>query len=280
MIIPIEEDSMFKNTFGILLALIWATVNFTGEVKAEKIIEHKEFKKNFQAYQTGTFIVFDEAQNQYRVFNNKQSKKRVSPDSTFQIFISLAGLEAEILDSKDDNTFMKWDGSPQPFALWRKDQTLSSATYGSVVWYFQGIVNQIGEKKMKEFLKEIGYGNQKISGEFLTFWIQSSLTISPKEQVDILYRAYSNQLKIKPENLEILRQNITFHNKHGLRIMGQTGSNWNGENGWYVGWVEKGGNRYFFATYIAGAKSLGKADGANARIITLELLDKLGITSN
>ena len=269
-----------KKKVWILLALILSSLSILGEAKAEKIVEYKEFQEDFQTYETGTFIVFDEAQNQYLVFNKKQSKKRVSPDSTFKIVSSLAGLEAGVLDPKDENTFMQWDGSPQPYALWRKDQTLSSATYGSVGWYFKKVVSQIGTKRMQDFINKINYGNRDISGGLTTFWLQSSLEISAREQVDLLYKAYSNQLKIKPEHLEIVKQNIIFHDRHGLRIMGQTSSALNGENGWYVGWVEKGGNRYFFATYIAGAKGTEKANGDKARFITLGLLEKLNITTN
>lgn len=265
-----------KKLFLALLAITLIQISVIASVNAADFVERDDFEKYAPGF-TGTFIMYDETQDQYIVFNEPQSTKRWSPCSTFKIYNSLIGLETGVLDTEDVYTWFKWNGKPYPFPAWNHDQTLASATRDSVVWYFQELASRIGEKRMQEYLDKFDYGNRDISGGLTTFWLRSSLQISAREQVDLLHKLYAGQLPVSPENIEVVKRNITLTENNGVRFMGKTGSGFeNGkwELGWFVGCVEKQGTRYFFATNIQASDA---ATGGKAREISKAILKDLGV---
>jgi Beta-lactamase class D len=258
-----------------LLCLV-LSVGLTSTAGASSFIEREDFADYFAGYQ-GTFVMYDEAADQYFVFNEPQSAYRLSPCSTFKIYNSLIGLETGVLDREDVYTLIKWNGTNYPFPYWNHDQTLASATRDSVVWYFQELATRIGRERMQQYLDKLGYGNRDISGGLTTFWLRSSLQISALEQVDLLHRLYSGELPVSRDNVEVVKRNITLADNGAGRFMGKTGSGfqngkWN--LGWFVGCVEKQGNRYFFAANIQAADG---ATGGKAREITKAILKQLEI---
>jgi bla regulator protein BlaR1 len=140
------------------------------------------------------------------------------------------------------------------------------------------IASQIGEARMKDYLKKFNYGNNDISGGLTKFWLQSSLKISPMEQVDFLRKFYDYQLFASQKNVDIVKDVITLSNIKGIKLSGKTGSggrslNDKYINGWFVGYVEKDKNVYFFATNIEANETAKKsAGGAEAKEITLKIL--------
>ena len=58
---------------------------------AADISVRDEFAAHFAGF-TGTFVMYDPAGDKYIVYNEPQSKKRLSPCSTFKIYNSLIGL--------------------------------------------------------------------------------------------------------------------------------------------------------------------------------------------
>lgn len=177
----------------------------------------------------------------------------------------------------DENAWLKWDGTLYAFQEWNKDQTLSSATRDSVVWYFQELASRIGAPRMQAFLDKINYGNKDISGGLTTFWLGSSLKISAREQVDLLNKLYSGKLPVSPKNVEIVKRNITLWQNDGIRFMGKTGSSLDNGKwtlGWFVGCVEKKANRYFFAVNIQGPDG---TTGPKAKEISQLILKDLQI---
>ena len=94
----------------------------------------------------------------------------------------------------NENAQMEWDGTIYPFEQWNKDQTLTSATINSVSWYFQKVDSLVGKTRIESYLKQMGYGNVDLSGGINEFWLESSLKISPIEQVKILEKLYTYKL--------------------------------------------------------------------------------------
>jgi len=270
---------MFEMKRGFLVLLIVVLVNFglLTSANAATLIVKEDFGKYFEGFTTGTFIMYDEANDQYTVFNEPQSTSRLSPCSTFKIYNSLAGLETGVLDQEDVYTLVKWNGTQYTFPAWNHDQTLASATKDSVVWYFQELAARIGTERMQAYLDKIEYGNRDISGGLTTFWLRSSLQISAREQVDLLHRLYSGELPVSLGNVAIVKKNITLSEDNGVRFMGKTGSGFQDDKfilGWFVGCVEKQGNRYFFATNIQAPDG---AIGGKAREITKLILKDLQV---
>lgn len=198
----------------------------------------------------GSFVLFDKDQNSYTVFNEEQSQYRDSPCSTFKILNSLIGLETKVLE--DENTLIKWNGKHNYIDSWNKDHTLATAFSNSVVWYYQEVAAKVGKEKMQSFLKEAAYGNSDLSGGLTKFWLVSSLRISPLEQVVFLRKFYSYDLPFSANNIDIVKKIMVISKEdNGITLSGKTGSA--GDNlSWFVGYVEKDKNVYFFATKIEG----------------------------
>lgn len=77
---------------------------------------------------------------------------------------------------------------------------------------------------MQRGLDRIGYGNRDISGGLTRFWLQSSLKISPREQVGLLRALFNGSLPFAAEDIAVVKRDITLSSGKGLRFMGKTGS--------------------------------------------------------
>lgn len=263
-----------KMGFMILLTVVvfWAMV---ADVRAASVVE-EDFSRYF-ADLDGTFVLYDPATDTYRVHNPAQSNRRLAPCSTFKIFNSLIGLEVGVLDRDDAKTRLAWDGTRHGIESWNRDHTLASATRDSVVWYYQQLAQRIGAERMQGYLDRIGYGNRDISGGLTRFWLQSSLQITAREQVELLTRLHAGQLPFTDETRAIVLRNITLSSDKGVRLLGKTGSGFQDGKwilGWFVGYVEREGKVYVFATNVEGPDG---ANGGRARTITRAILRDIGL---
>lgn len=247
----------------------------TGPVQEEKApklqqsVTYEDLSSYFKEYD-GSFVLLDLESGHYQVYNDANSKKRVSPDSTYKIISSLVGLETEVVTN--ENAQMEWDGTIHPFEQWNKDQTLTSATINSVSWYFQKVDSLVGKTRIESYLKQMGYGNVDLSGGINEFWLESSLKISPIEQVKILEKLYTYKLPFSRRNIDIVKKTIKLSDQDKITLYGKTGTgivNGNQLNGWFVGFVESKGKVFAFATNIQGKVW---TDGATAKNITLSIL--------
>lgn len=252
----------------------------SGAIQAEKSskpnegITYEDLSGYFKGYE-GTFVLLDVEKNHYQIYNEVNSQKRVSPDSTYKIMSSLVGLETGVLT--DENTKLTWDETVYPIEPWNRDHNLASAMTYSVNWYFQKVDSMVGKDKIENYLKQAGYGNDDISGGIHDFWIESSLKISPLEQVDLLKKLYTYDLPFSRRNIDIVKKLIRISEQDNVVLYGKTGTgnvNGNNRNGWFVGYVERNGKVYIFATNIQGQE---RADGANAKTITLSILKEKNI---
>ena len=139
---------------------------------------------NYFGKYEGSFVLYDLENDVWNIHNRKRATLRVAPNSTYKIYSALFGLEDGIITP--ENSFIKWNGISYPFEAWNADQTLPSAMSASVNWYFEYLDEQLGETSVQEYLHKIEYGNEDLSGDFSSYWMESSLKISPIEQVKLL----------------------------------------------------------------------------------------------
>ena len=237
-------------------------------------VSYVDLSTYFGGYE-GSFVLYDLENDAWSIHDMEHATLRVAPNSTYKIYDALFGLEEEIITP--ENSFIAWNGETYPFEAWNADQTLQSAMNSSVNWYFESVDEQLGAANISNYIEEIGYGNENISGDFSTYWMESSLKISPIEQVELLTRLQNNSLGFAPENINAVKDAIclcasdagTFYGKTGTgRVDGQD------VNGWFIGYIETADNTYFFATNI-GADS--DATGGNATEITMSILSDMNI---
>ena len=147
----------------------------------------------------GSFVLYDLENDAWSIHDMEHATLRVAPNSTYKIYDALFGLEEEIITP--ENSFIAWNGETYPFEAWNADQTLQSAMNSSVNWFFESVDEQLGVANISNYIEEIGYGNENISGVFSTYWMESSLKISPIEQVELLTRLQNNSFGFAPENI-------------------------------------------------------------------------------
>lgn len=241
--------------------------------KSNKTV-YEDLGKYFGGYK-GSFVLYDMQSEQYNIYNKSKSELRVSPDSTYKIYIALFALESDIITG--DNSAIKWDGIKYPYDAWNTDQNLFTAMKKSVNWYFQELDRRINGRDIQAFLEQIGYGNGNLSGGPGEYWLESSLKISPVEQVRLLRDLYTNQFGFKEKNIQIVKNAIKLETRDGAILSGKTGTGTvhnKNTNGWFIGFVEVKGNIYFFATNI---QSKDNSNGSKAAEITLSILRDKGI---
>ncbi|WP_436374696.1 BlaR1 family beta-lactam sensor/signal transducer [Cytobacillus sp. BC1816] len=289
----IEKIACFKSESKLLrwksaAILIFAGIFIAGQAPFISVMAHEnssyKFKDdniiyedlgNYFAGYDGSFVLYDKEADHYLIHNKKQSTLRVSPNSTYKVYSALLGLESGIIT--DENSLAKWNGLKYPIDSWNADQDLTSAMKNSVTWYFQTLDRQVQSGTIQTFLDTIRYGNRDLSGGIDEYWLESSLKISPVEQVQLLKKFYANEFGFKEKNIQTVKDSIKLEGKEGSLLSGKTGTGTvNGKtiNGWFIGYVELGQDTYFFATNIQNEDN---SNGSKAAEITLSILKKKGI---
>ena len=223
----------------------------------------------------GSFVLYDLGNDAWSIHDVDHATLRVAPNSTYKIYAALFGLEEGVITP--ENTFIAWDGKNYPFDTWNNDQILQSAMSNSVNWYFQSLNEQLGSPSVNKYIQQIKYGNENMSGNFSSFWMESSLKISPIEQVELLTKLQNNSFSFAPENINAVKDAIYLSSSDTGKFYGKTGTgrvNGQDVNGWFIGYIETADNTFFFATNI-GADS--NATGGNATEITMSILSDMNI---
>tara|TARA_Y100000034_G_scaffold48328_1_gene59636 strand:- start:5901 stop:6698 length:798 start_codon:yes stop_codon:yes gene_type:complete len=241
--------------------------------------ELDEHFKNFR----GTIVVHDQKSNIYTIFNEERAKTRYSPFSTYKIPHSIIALETRVISDTDQ--IVRWDKQAYPREdwwpkTWGGEHNLKSAIKYSVVPVYRHIAKQIDREKMKSYVASFDYGNRDISSGTDNFWLNGSLRISALEQIEFLKKFYNGQLKVSPRTIKLVKSILIQEQTEDYTLSAKTGGgNMGGDQraalGWYVGYVEKSDNVYFFALNIEGQNF---TEILEPRLeITKNVLEELGI---
>ena len=225
--------------------------------------------KYFEGY-NGSFVLYDMNNDEYTVYNEEKSRERVSPNSTYKIYSALSALENGVIT--EENSLMNWDGVLRYYDEWNRDLDLYGAMKYSANWYFDKINSINGIENVQNDLIKIGYGNCDFSGGN-DCWLESSLKISPLEQVDILKDFYTNNFGFSQSNIDTVKNSIKILSENDTVLYGKTGTGRIDDkdiNGWFVGFVEKGDNVYIFATNIEADEN---ATGSVSMEKTIDILN-------
>ena len=196
---------------------------------------------------SGTFVVFDVADNQLLGHNKVRAETRFVPASTFKIANTLIGLAAGAVTSVDE--ILPYDGKPQPFQQWQNDMGLRDAIVMSNVAIYQELARRIGSAQMQNGVIQLGYGNQQIGKRIDRFWLDGPLKISAVEQTRFLAELAQQTLPFSVQHQQQVRDIILIEKNSSWALYGKTG--WQNAPeagvGWWVGWVEKDKRIYTFA---------------------------------
>ena len=201
------------------------------------------------------------------ILNIGKTKERHAPFSTFKVPLALMGFDAKILESKDspkwafreeyEKNFQSWYTREKGLEYhWCQDHTPLTFMKNSVVWFSHLITQKLGKEKFEEYVSRLNYGNGNVSGTpgmddgLFNSWLGTSLEISPLEQVELLEKLLANDLPFSKDAMEKTREIMDRDEVwDGWKLYGKTGGG-SGGNGWFIGWIEKDGQRLVFAQYL------------------------------
>ncbi|HEK5836862.1 TPA: beta-lactam sensor/signal transducer BlaR1 [Staphylococcus aureus] len=233
--------------------------------------ESKNFGSN-----SGSFVMYSMKKDKYYIYNEKESRKRYSPDSTYKIYLALFGLDRHIISDK--NSRMSWNHNHYPFDSWNKDQDLNTAIQNSVNWYFERISNQLSKNYTSDQLKQLNYGNKNL-GSYKAYWLEDSLKISNLEQVIVLKNMMEQNNHFSKNEKKQLSSSLLIRKNENYELYGKTGTgivNGKYNNGWFVGYVITNHDKYYFSTHLSDEK----ASGENAKFINEKILKEMGVLND
>lgn len=199
------------------------------------------------------FLLIDDITDEVVTQLGPHIDERIPPACSFNIALSLMGYDAGIL--KDEKTPI-WDfqeGYDDYLESWKAPQTPLSWMTRSALWYSKLLALELGLEKIQSYLISLEYGNQDISGGLAKpgqtnpAWLNSSLKISPREQLNFVQKMLHGKLPIS--SYAIQKTKVLLFKEElpkGWKLFGKTGmGSIDGEDGkklvfrWFVGWIEK-----------------------------------------
>jgi len=216
-----------------------------------------------------TLVIVEPATNRRLICNAERAAIRFVPASTYKIPHALIALETGVVPDIDTN--FEWDSRDRGVAAWNRDLEFGEAITVSAVWVFQDVASRLGMDTEREWVDELGYGNQDVgdASDLRHFWLSGPLEISADEQIEFLMRLVARELPVsettKAQIIGALRAGET---SAGFPIYGKTGAMLPIDDegflrmsvpdllptdaertGWFVGWIDRpeaeGGPIYF-----------------------------------
>ena len=227
---------------------------------------------------TGSTIIYDAKNDRVYEHNPDRNIKAVSPASTFKIFNALVALE--IATIADDVSVLTWDGVKRrlpngtELPAWNRDTNLRQAFKDSTIWFYQVLARRTGRDRMQQFLNQSNYGNHLIGSQIDQFWLDGSLKITPRQQIEFLRKLDREELPFSKRTLALVKDIMILEKTPDYVLRGKTGWNFETNLGWFVGYLEQNDRTYFFATTIDMTDS---KSGPKRIEVTRRCLKKLGL---
>lgn len=264
---------MHKIGFNLLI-FVFLSLNTRGQIDLRQPFEDQRVK--------GSITILDYKNQKWIASDSTDSSIETVPASTFKIINLLIALETGVISSELDT--IKWVGKidtsiygyrPSTY----KDMTVKEAFEVSAGWVFMELSKKIGRERYLQYLRLCDYGNKNVS-DSVDFWNFGPLNTSPRQQIEFLIKVYENKLPFSERSIDILKK-VMIHEKNDRYILrAKTGWGWsNGtDSGWWVGYVERSENIFFFATRLTKAREDKNKNFQSARLgITKRVLGEMRV---
>lgn len=242
----------------------------------------------------GAAVAYDASDGQYMIYNRDAALNRRSPCSTFKIISSLIALENGIIEP--ENSTRKWSGEVFWNEDWNKDIDFNEAFRTSCVWYYRQVVDVIGRDRMQKELDKLQYGNCDMSdweGRLNTnnnnraltgFWIESSLLISPWEQVEVMKRIFDDNSDYAEKTKNELKQVMLAPGQEqaDISIYGKTGmgaADGIAVDAWFTGFAERAEGKLYFCVYLGRTDNMD-ISSVRAREIAMQIVSDYNSRNN
>ena len=147
---------------------------------------------------------------------------------------------------------LKWDGTKHPIAAWNADQTLRSAFKVSAVWFYRDLSRRLTREAMQTYYDASDYGNRNTNGFGEAYWVKGDLAVTPRQQIEFLVKLHRNRLPFSPQVIDVVKDIMIEEKTPKYTLRAKTGWSdaYSPQVGWWVGYVERADNVYFFALQI------------------------------
>ncbi len=242
------------------------------DIKTTPIEKEVDYSDSFNGI-NGCAVFYSPDEDTYNIYNKELINEQISPYSTFKIINSLMGLSQDVVTSEESK--LGYDGTIYWKKEWNKDINFEDAFKESCVWYYEKIMDSLDEEYVQKTLSELNYGNSNISAwneeGHNTYWISSSLKISPIEQVKVLETIFEGKSLFESKDVELVKEFMLVESNENYSVYGKTGSA-KDTNAWFVGFIEKDDKRTYFAVRINDESQ--KLAGSVAKDIALDIINK------
>lgn len=247
------------------------------------LLAQTTFSKPFEDCQiAGSITIFDYNEKKWITNDIGDSHFATLPASTFKILNTLIALETGVV--ADEHEIIKWPGQTDTVKYGYRpdiyhDMSIREAFQLSAGWVYVELAKKIGKDVYKDFLLKTHYGNADVLIDDPDFWNYGSFSISPVNQVETLIAIYEETLPFSKRSYEILKRIMIEEKNDNYILRAKTG--WTREGGkdigWWIGYVEKRDNVYFFATRIIKDRSTANSNFGRCRKgISRTILKQLG----
>jgi beta-lactamase class D len=235
---------MYKILFGFFIAVTLFACN------RNNIHEKNEWATIYKNHgiDSAGFEIYEQSKERAFIYNKYWGNRRTVPASTFKILISLVALETSV--APDEDFIIKYDGVPTHNEKWNKDLTMREAFKVSSEPYYKTLINKIGKVEMQKWIDSIKYGNRTMGADITQCWHDSSMLITPDEQVGFMKKLYFDELPFSKRTQRLVRSIMLQETSDKYKLYYKTGMYVNNDKqmAWMVGFVEDSTNHpYFFA---------------------------------
>lgn len=222
---------------------IVAVVTTFGACSLNNVEQDKELKTYFdQNGLNGCFALLDNTHEIFNIYNLKRYRdSSFAPGGTFEVLSALVAIESGRVN--DQNTLISAkNDSLSPVSL-------ADAFKKSDHPAFAKVASEIGKDTMQYWLDSLHYGKGKIVSANIPYWTDSTLEITPDEQMGFIAQVYFKSLPFQTRPQEIVRK-LMEKEVNALYTLAYKKS-WTKTpagkyNGWITGWVEENKHIYFF----------------------------------
>ena len=255
----------------LLVALSMLVISPVVFCQSKQTIIRPDFKKYFdECGVEGAIAIYDYKKQQWILSDTINTRKETLPASTFKIINMLIALETGTIS--DENYTVKWPGKTDTAKYGYRpeiyhDISVKKAFEVSAGWAFIELAKKIDRRIYKRYLTQCRYGNVELSEPGADFWNFGPLGISPVGQVEFLNKLYEGKLPFSKRNLDIVKRVMITEQNQNYTIRSKTGWTMADEinTGWWVGYVEKQNEIYFFATRLLQDRKYNRADFSECR---------------
>ncbi|MCP3016310.1 penicillin-binding transpeptidase domain-containing protein [Nocardiopsis dassonvillei] len=232
----------------------------------------------------GTFVLHDVMEREATVVGPERARERAVPASTFDLVSTLVGLQTGAVGDVDEA--VPHGGGSRPVDRRERDTALREALPASNVPVYQEVARRVGHGPMAAWVDRLDYGNRSVgdADALDRFWLEGPLEISAMEQTAFLARLARDELPVDDAHQEAVRALAALEEGDGYALHAKAGRGREADPapGWWVGWVERGGDLYTFALRVEPEgdqdTELGESLGREM-LVELEVLPEEGRTA-